>query len=165
LSRWRRPAAIRAAGCRVVLETGGSGGTLGELSAALPHVAVYVPSLDEAVHQTGLADPREIIACYRGPGATGIVAVKLGSKGAILSPAAGELIDIPCIPAPGPVADTTGAGDSFLAGLLTGLLRDMPLREAGLLGAATAACCVTGVGATAGLRSYEETLRLARADA
>jgi sugar/nucleoside kinase (ribokinase family) len=158
-------AAIRAAGCRVVLETGGSGGTLGELSAALPHVAVYVPSLDEAVHQTGLADPREIIACYRGHGATGIVGVKLGSKGAILSPAAGELIDIPCIPAPGPVADTTGAGDSFLAGLLTGLLRDMPLREAGLLGAATAACCVTGVGATAGLRSFEETLRLARADA
>jgi len=158
-------AAIRAAGCRVVLETGGSGGTLGELSAALPHVAVYVPSLDEAVHQTGLADPREIIACYRGHGATGIVGVKLGSKGAILSPAVGELIDIPCIPAPGPVADTTGAGDSFLAGLLTGLLRDMPLREAGLLGAATAACCVTGVGATAGLRSFEETLRLARGDA
>jgi sugar/nucleoside kinase (ribokinase family) len=158
-------AAIRAAGCRVVLETGGSGGTLGDVSAALPHVAVYVPSLDEAVHQTGLADPREIIACYRGHGATGIVGVKLGSKGAILSPAAGELIDIPCIPAPGPVADTTGAGDSFLAGLLTGLLRDMPLREAGLLGAATAACCVTGVGATAGLRSFEETLRLARADA
>jgi sugar/nucleoside kinase (ribokinase family) len=158
-------AAIRAAGCRVVLETGGSGGTLGDLSAALPHVAVYVPSLDEAVHQTGLADPREIIACYRGHGATGIVGVKLGSKGAILSPAAGELIDIPCIPAPGPVADTTGAGDSFLAGLLTGLLRDMPLRKAGLLGAATAACCVTGVGATAGLRSFEETLRLARADA
>jgi fructokinase len=61
------------------------------------------------------------------------------------------------------VADTTGAGDSFLAGLLTGLLRDMPLREAGLLGAATAACCVTGLGATAGLRSFDDTLRLAEA--
>jgi sugar/nucleoside kinase (ribokinase family) len=59
------------------------------------------------------------------------------------------------------VADTTGAGDSLLAGLVAGLARGMPLAEAGRLGAATAACCVTGVGATAGLRSLEETLRLA----
>jgi fructokinase len=64
------------------------------------------------------------------------------------------------VPAPGPVADTTGAGDSFLAGLLTGLLRGMEIRQAGLLGAATAACCVTGIGATAGLRSFADTLAL-----
>jgi fructokinase len=67
------------------------------------------------------------------------------------------------VPAPGPVADTTGAGDSFLAGLLTGILRGMPLREAGILGAATAACCVTGRGAIAGLRSLEQTLAVAEA--
>jgi sugar/nucleoside kinase (ribokinase family) len=58
------------------------------------------------------------------------------------------------------VADTTGAGDAFLGGLVTGLVRGMGLREAGLLGAATAACCVTGVGATAGLRTLPETLAL-----
>jgi sugar/nucleoside kinase (ribokinase family) len=90
--------------------------------------------------------------------------VKLGTRGVILSGSATSpaVLEIPCVPAPGPVADTTGAGDAFLAGLITGLLRGMPLDEAGRLGAATAACCVTGVGATAGLRSYEETLRLAR---
>jgi sugar/nucleoside kinase (ribokinase family) len=77
-----------------------------------------------------------------------------------LSPRAGEFLEIPCIPAPGPVADTTGAGDSLLAGLITGILRGMPLEQAGRLGAATAACCVTGVGATAGLRSFDETMRL-----
>ncbi len=57
--------------------------------------------------------------------------------------------------------DTTGAGDSFYAGLLTGLLRGMTLAEAGRLAAATGACCVTGLGATAGLRNYDETARLA----
>jgi hypothetical protein len=38
----------------------------------------------------------------------------------------------------------------------------MPLREAGILGAAPAACCVTGRGAIAGLRSFDETLALTR---
>jgi len=152
---------VREAGCQVALETGGSGGTLAMIAPALPHVDLYVPSVDEAIHQTGLSDPREIVGCYRSHGATGIVGVKLGSKGTLLSPRAGEFVAIPCVAAPGPVADTTGAGDSLLAGLITGILLGMPLEQAGRLGAATAACCVTGVGATAGLRSFEDTLRLA----
>lgn len=156
-------AIIQATGCRVALETGGSGGTLAAIAPALPQVDIYVPSLDEAIHQTGLSDPREIIACYRQHGAAGVVGVKLGTRGTLLSPSAGEILEIPCLPAPGPVVDTTGAGDSFLAGLVAGILQGMPIREAGLLGAATAACCVTGVGATAGLRSFEDTLHLAEA--
>jgi len=153
-------AAVHAAGRMVALETAGSGGSLEELSPALPLVDLYVPSLEEAAHQAGTDDPRAIIACYRSHGAAGIVGVKLGTRGTLLSPKDGEFLEIPCVPAPGPVADTTGAGDSFLAGLVTGILRGMPIREAGLLGSATAACCVTGIGATAGLRSFEETLAL-----
>jgi sugar/nucleoside kinase (ribokinase family) len=153
-------AAIKAEGCLVALETGGSGGTLATVAPALPHVDLYVPSLDEAAHQTGLTAPHEIIDCYRRHGAAGLVGVKLGTRGTLLSPTAGDLIEIPCLPAPGPVADTTGAGDSFLAGLITGLVRGMPPRQAALLGAATAASCVTGVGATAGLRSFADTMRL-----
>ncbi len=87
--------------------------------------------------------------------------VKLGSDGALLSPAAGEFVEIPCVPAPGTVVDTTGAGDAFYAGLLTGLLRGMTIQEAGRLAAATGACCVTGFGATAGLRNYDATAALA----
>lgn len=154
--------AIKATGCRVAVETGGSGGTLERFAPALPLIDLYVPSLDEAAHQTGLSAPREIIECYRSHGAAGVVGVKRGSAGTLLSPSAGEFIDIPCVPAPAPVADTTGAGDSFLAGLITGILRGMPARDAGLLGSAAAACCVTGVGATAGLRSFDETCALVR---
>jgi sugar/nucleoside kinase (ribokinase family) len=159
-------AAAKQAGCLVALETGGSGGTLAQLAPALPHVDLYVPSLDEAVHQTGLADPSAIIACYRDHGATGIVGVKLGTKGALLTPPTGAAaphreIMVPCVTPPGPVVDTTGAGDAFLAGLLAGLLREMPLADAGLVAAANAACCVTGYGATAALRSFDATWQLA----
>ena len=154
-------ATIKGAGCRVAVETAGDGGSLAMVAPALPDMDVYVPSLDEAVHQTALHDPREIVGCYRGHGAAGLVGVKLGTRGALLSPAAGEFVEVACVPPPGPVADTTGAGDSFLAGLIAGLLRGQPVAAAGRLAAATAACCVTGLGATAGLRSYEETLALA----
>jgi sugar/nucleoside kinase (ribokinase family) len=151
---------IRKVGCRTALDTAGDGGTLADLAPALPLLDLFVPSLAEASRQTGLSDPRSILDCYRAHGAAGIVGVKLGSQGVLLSAAAGERVEIPCIAAPGPVADTTGAGDAFLGGLVTGLVRGMGLREAGLLGAATAACCVTGVGATAGLRTLPETLAL-----
>lgn len=151
---------IAETGCRVAIETAGDGGRLEQVAPALRHVDLYVPSLDEARSQTGRDDPRAIIDHYRGLGATGLVGVKLGTAGTLLSPATGEWLEVPCIAAPGPVVDTTGAGDSLLAGLLTGLLRDLPVAEAGRLGAATAACCVTGLGATAGLRDFAATCRV-----
>jgi len=156
-------AEVRQHGCLTVLETGGSGGRWADIAPALPLVDCYVPSHDEARRQTGLEDPRAIVERYRSAGCAGVVGVKLGTRGVLLSASAAEpdLIEVACVPAPGPVADTTGAGDAFLAGLICGLLRDMPLAAAGRLGAATAACCVTGVGATAGLRSFADTMALA----
>ena len=134
------------------------------LDRILPHLDVYVPSLNEASHQTGLADPRAILDLYRGCGAAGLVGVKLGSKGVLLSPAAGEYIEIPAVAPPGPIVDTTGAGDCFYAGLLTGLLRGLDVRSAGLLGAAAGACCITALGATAGIRDFAATAKLGGAE-
>jgi sugar/nucleoside kinase (ribokinase family) len=152
---------LRDAGCRVALETGGAGGRLEHVAPALPFLDLYVPSLDEAAAQTGHREPVAIIDRYRSLGGTGVLGVKAGTQGSLLSISPGEWLEIPCLPAPGPVADTTGAGDAFLAGLIAGIVQGLPPRVAGLLGAATAACCVTGVGATAGLRSYDETLVVA----
>ena len=45
--------------------------------------------------------------------------------------------------------------------LLAGLLRGMSPADAGRLGSATGACCVTQLGATAGIRSFDETAQLA----
>jgi sugar/nucleoside kinase (ribokinase family) len=154
-------AAIRQTGCQTALDAAGDGGALQPLDELLPHLDVYVPSLAEARHQTGKSDPQAIIDTYRGCGAPGLLGVKLGSDGALLSPRTGQYLKIEQVAAPGPVLDTTGAGDCFYAGLLTGLLRGQTIEQAGRLAAATGACCVTGLGATAGLRDYTETARLA----
>ncbi len=152
---------IRRLGCRTALDAAGEGGSLKPLDRILPHLDVYVPSHGEAAHQTGRRDPREIVEVYRRCGAAGLLGVKLGSQGALLSPAPDEYVEIGSVPPPGPVVDTTGAGDCFYAGLLAGLLRDMPVEQAGRLAAACGACCVIAKGATTAVRSFSETARLA----
>ena len=151
----------RECGCRTALDAAGSGGEVEPLARILPELDIYVPSLHEARRQTGLSDPRAMIAVFREAGAAGLVGIKLGAQGALLSPAGGELLEIAAVPPPGPVVDTTGAGDAFYAGLVAGLTRDRSVWEAGRLAAAAGACCVTGLGATEGLRGFDETWRLA----
>jgi sugar/nucleoside kinase (ribokinase family) len=151
----------RECGCQTALDAAGSGGEMTPLSRILPHLDLYVPSLHEARQQTGQSDPREMIARFRDAGAVGLVGIKLGAQGALLSPTPNEFLEIAPVPPPGPVVDTTGAGDAFYAGLIAGLLRGMPLAEAGRLAAAAGACCVTGLGASASLKGYDETARLA----
>jgi sugar/nucleoside kinase (ribokinase family) len=154
-------AAIRHAGCQTALDAAGDGGTMDPLAACLPHLDYYVPSFKEAAHQTGEKDPQRIIATYRAAGAPGLLGIKLGTDGALLSPVKGEFIEVSAVKPPGDVVDTTGAGDCFFGGLLAGILRGLPIAEAGKLAAATGACCVSGLGATTAICGYEETARLA----
>ena len=157
-------AEVRARGCQTALDAAGDGGELHPLDTILPHLDVYVPSHAEAAAQTGEDDPQAILKVFRACGAPGLLGVKLGSQGALLSPTTDEFVEVQPIVPPGDVIDTTGAGDSFYAGLLTGLLRSLPLQEAGRLAAAAGAICVTGFGATAGLQDYPTTAALAGID-
>ena len=154
-------AAIRQTGCLTALDAAGDGGTLGPLERCLSQLDFYVPSHAEAQNQTGEADPRKILDAYRNAGAQGLIGVKLGEQGALLSPKAGEFVATPAVAAPAPVVDTTGAGDCFYGGLLTGCLRDLQISDAGRLAAAAGACCVTGLGATTAIRDYDATVALA----
>jgi len=152
---------LQDVGCQTILETAGTGGELASLADALGAVDIYLPSEDEARQQTGLSDAREMIEVYRSKGAQGTVGIKRGSQGAVISPSPDEFLLIDCIEAPGPVVDTTGAGDAFLAGYVAGVLMGLEPDKAGRLAAAAGALSVTGLGANAGLRDYAETSRLA----
>ena len=151
---------IRQTGCRTAMDAAGTGGAMQPLDKILPHLDVYIPSLSEARHQTGANDPEAIIEIYRQHGAAGLLGVKLGADGALLSPEEGTFQKVAAIQPPGPVVDTTGAGDCFYAGMLTGLLHDMPLEQCGRLAAAAGAICVTRPGASAAIGSLESTMEL-----
>lgn len=152
---------LQQAGCVTAMDAAGDGGTLDELAPSLPWLDLYAPSLAEATHQTGETDPERILAAYRSAGAKGTVGVKLGRDGALLSARPSECVEIAAVEPPGPVVDTTGAGDCFLGGLLCGVLRGMPLADAGRLAAACGARCVTAMGATTAVGDYASTARLA----
>lgn len=152
---------IRETGCQTAMDAAGAGGSMKPLDRTLPYLDVWVPSFAEAKNQTGQEDPNKIIDTYRNCGAPGIVGVKLGKQGVLLSSRAGEYISVAGCTAPAPVVDTTGAGDSFYAGLLTGLLKGLPVEQAGRLGCAAGACCVTSMGGASGGRNYAETSRIA----
>lgn len=152
---------VRETGCRTAMDSAGDGGKLQPLDKMLPHLDVWVPSLQEAINQTGEQDPRKIVEVYRDCGAPGIVGVKLGKRGVLLSPKPGDFLQIPSVEPPGKIVDTTGAGDSFLGGLITGLIKGLSPADAGRLGAAAAACCITSVGGCTGGRDYAFTAKLA----
>jgi sugar/nucleoside kinase (ribokinase family) len=154
-------AAIRATGCLTAMDSAGDGGSMEPLERILPHLDFYVPNELEARHQTGCAKPQAMIEAFRRAGATGLVGIKRGERGAVISPPTGEIVEVPTVEPPGPVVDTTGAGDCFYGGLLTGILRGMSPADAARLAAAAGACCVTELGATTAIRDFAATARLA----
>lgn len=57
------------------------------------------------------------------------------------------------------VVDTTGAGDSFVAGFIFGLSNGFAVDDCAKFANATASCCVEKIGATEGIRSLKEPMR------
>ncbi|HCK72935.1 MAG TPA: hypothetical protein DHW38_15270 [Planctomycetaceae bacterium] len=153
---------VQETGCKTALDTAGGGGNLQPLDRCLPYLDFYIPSYSEGLSQTGYTDPKEMISAYRNFAPNALLGIKLGDKGALLSADANHWLDVAPVTPPGRVVDTTGAGDSFYAGLITGLCNGLDLNAAAGLASATGACCVTQVGAIAGIKTYEETLQMSQ---
>jgi sugar/nucleoside kinase (ribokinase family) len=90
----------------------------------------------------------------------GIVAVKRGARGAVIS-GAGQRILQPAVAIPAEhVAESVGAGDAFDAGFLDALIRGHPLAEAARFGTATAALTLHGRGGAEGIGSRAAAERM-----
>jgi len=84
-----------------------------------------------------------------------LIGIKLDAQGCYLDDG-NDAVHVPAYPIQ--VVDSTGAGDSWHAGLLTGLRQNMPLEQAGKLANRVAADCCTAMGGSAGIQPLKETL-------
>jgi len=123
------------------------------IGPCLPHLDMFLPSIEEAERVAGTSEPREIVRHIHDKG-VGIVAVKLGPKGSYVF-GNGEEAYIPSYRVK--AVDTSGAGDCWVAGFLAGRLRGWSLVESARFGNAVAAHCVQAFGCTAGVRDFQTT--------
>ncbi len=120
----------------------------------LPYVNFFFPSLPaDTEAYLGTSDPREAIEIGLSKGVD-VVAVKCGDRGAVVG-TKDEVFDVPPR-APGPVVDTTGAGDAFNGGFLHGVLNGMSYLDAATLGSIAAGLKLRGRGALLGMPRQDE---------
>ena len=133
------------------------------IGSVLTYTDIFCPSIHEARAIADLpesASPREIALGLFALGVRQIVALKMGPQGSFVMARAGESHHVP---APSVEAlDGTGAGDAFIAGFIAAHLRGLNLLESARIGNATGALCVGALGATSGVTSWDDALKLAR---
>ena len=118
------------------------------LEPCLPYADYALPSIEEARMCTGKHEPEDVAKVLMDKGVK-TVALKMGDQGCYIKSADVELrIPIYKVDA----IDAVGAGDSFAAGFLAGLIKGWDLERTGKFANATGAFCVTALGATTGIK-------------
>ena len=127
-----------------------------KVAPCLPYIDYLLPSFEEAqMLAGGLTTPPEVAQFLLDAGAK-VVGLKLGARGCYLRAADGTEFTLPALPVR--AIDALGAGDAYVAGFLTGVVRGWDLEQCARFANAVGACCVTALGATTGIQSFEDTL-------
>ncbi|MDD6265233.1 MAG: carbohydrate kinase family protein [Clostridia bacterium] len=120
-----------------------------KLEKALKYTDIFIPSGYEARELAGETEPEKITAFLHERGVK-IAGVKLGKDGAYIE---GEYLPAYRCDS---IADTTGAGDSFMSGFISGIVMGRSVSDSAHLGSAASNACIRRIGATAGAVSLEE---------
>ena len=112
------------------------------IADALPHTDYLLPNDEQLLGLTGATDLEDAARALLDRG-VGCVAVTRGAEGALVVTGDGSWT-VPAFAVD--VVDTTGCGDAFSAGFLMGVLGGRTPQQAAVLGNATAAQVVQGLG-------------------
>jgi sugar/nucleoside kinase (ribokinase family) len=151
-------AAARAAGALVAVDVlhPGRPRDLDRLAKLLAMTDWFLPNGDQLLALTGRADLADAVKDVLALG-TGGVAVTLGADGCLVAwPGSGAPVPLPALEVD--VVDTTGCGDGFTAGMLTGLLLGATPVDAAWLGIACGSLVATGLGSDAGIEDFGQVL-------
>ncbi len=148
----------KAAGCSISLDLASFevvNATKDVLPAILDeYVDMVFANEEEAAAFTGGSDPQAMTRALAALCETAVV--KVGADGAWLSNGS-DPVHVPAIPGITPV-DTTGAGDYWAAGFLTGWLRGKPLEASAAMGARLGAEIVQVIGAELDEATWKQVL-------
>ncbi len=131
--------------------------TLEDLRPSLPLIDYITPNEDEARYYSGKDTPEAIADVFLGYGVKNVV-IKLGAKGCYFKNS-DTAIRLPACAVQ--AVDATGAGDNFVAGFASELLRGSPVGDALRFANACGAICASAVGAGTALKSRDQVLELA----
>ncbi len=123
----------------------------------LPCLDLFIPSYDEAKMISGKSDPEDIADIFIQMGVK-LAVIKMGKEGCFIKSSQGEKHVIPTYTRIRPV-DTTGAGDSFAAGFITGIVKGWNLEMCGRFANAVGTHCVMKVGATTGIKPMDDIIK------
>ena len=149
-------AQARALGMTTSLDTAwdARGEWMSVLEQCLPQLDILFVNEDEARMLSGSVEPEANAEFFRSGGARTFV-MKLGPRGCAIF-AGGESCLVPGFRVE--AVDTTGAGDCFAGAFLASRQKGFSLEESARIANAVGAMIVQQVGATTGLRSWDETL-------
>ena len=123
---------------------------LEDIKEALSYVDYFFPNYEEASELTGKEDLDNIADTFLSCG------VKNVKKGCFIKNSELRKM-IPAFLKDSSVKiDTIGAGDNFVSGFISGLLRDEDIENCGLFGNAVAAVSIESIGATTGVKSRSQ---------
>lgn len=123
------------------------------IEPCLKYLDFFMPSIGEAMLITGADNVQDMAIEFLSRGVRNVV-IKMGKDGVYIKNNEHEAF-LPSFDVD--VIDTTGAGDSFVAGFLTGIEKNMDLLECAELGQAAAAHCVQAIGSTTGVVDFNKT--------
>ena len=127
-----------------------------KIENSLQYLDWFLPSYDEACELTGKTIPGEIAGVFNSKGVKNVI-IKLNSEGCFVKPQHEEGYIVPSFNRIKSV-DTSGAGDSFCAGFITGLDQGWDIKKCAAFANAVGAHCIMEIGTTTGIKSMNEIL-------